>query len=291
MRNTNNRSNTGGPGNLPSQQNGFNNHSGGYRGNRGSGYNNRGGGSSGYNRGGFQQPAPGGFSGGPMGGFQNSQMGSMPQYGGFQNRGGMMGGMRGGQMNMRGGRGGMGPNGMMGMPMGNMGMPNMGAQLGGMGMGMPQIGMQGMHGFPNRSSPPVSGQYASQAGSFGRPPPTSPAARQPWTYGMATVPDPGVLGFPTDTPAPSGSCASLVGDPAPAVSASLPISRPSTSASRNFFNPSLHKQSGTLKTKLSITGQGGFQGNQAQYNPAFFQQGQGGDSSWNPHGAKRTRQE
>ncbi|KAL8863477.1 MAG: hypothetical protein Q9178_000158 [Gyalolechia marmorata] len=42
--------------------------------------------------------------------------------------------------------------------------------------------------------------------------------------------------------------------------------------------------------------QGGFQGSQAHFNPAFFppqgqQAGASPDASWNPHGAKRTRQE
>lgn len=94
-----------------------------------------------------------------MGGFQGSPMGGMQQYGGFQNRGGMMGVMRGGTMGMRGGRGGMGPNAMMGMPMGNMGM-------GGMGMGMPQVGMQGMHGFQISPFMQVIGPTTSQANSF-----------------------------------------------------------------------------------------------------------------------------
>ena len=65
--------------------------------------------------------------------------------------------MRGGAMGMRGGRGGMGPNTMMGMPMGNMGM-------GGMGMGMPQVGMQGTHGFQTFSFMQVPGQ--TTAGQF-----------------------------------------------------------------------------------------------------------------------------
>ncbi|KAL8763861.1 MAG: hypothetical protein Q9184_000457 [Pyrenodesmia sp. 2 TL-2023] len=153
-----------------------------YRGGRGGGYNNRGnvnGGSS-YNRGGYQQPMTGGFQGSPIGGFQG--MGAMQSYGGFHNRGGMMGNMRGGSMGMRGGRGGMAANGMMSMP-------NMGGMMGGMAgmsMGMPQMG-----------------------------------------------------------------------------------------------------------TGMAMQGQGGFQGNQAHYNPAFFNQQLSGSSeaSWNPHGAKRTRQE
>lgn len=45
---------------------------------------------------------------------------------------------------------------------------------------------------------------------------------------------------------------------------------------------------------MGMQGPGGFQGGNPQFNPAFFNQGQAGgpsDSSWNPHGAKRTRQE
>ncbi|KAL8839057.1 MAG: hypothetical protein Q9170_001893 [Blastenia crenularia] len=42
-----------------------------------------------------------------------------------------------------------------------------------------------------------------------------------------------------------------------------------------------------------MAGQGGFPSNGAHYNPAFFNQQTAGlpDASWNPHGAKRTRQE
>lgn len=167
----------GGSTSLPGQQAGY----GSYRGGRGGGYNNRGSmnGMSNYSRGGFQQPMSGGFQGAPMGGFQG--MGAMHSYGGFQNRGGMMNNMRGGSMGMRGGRGGIAANPMMGMPMGGM----MGG-MAGMSMGMPQMG-----------------------------------------------------------------------------------------------------------TGMGMQGQGGFQGSQPHYNPAFFnQQGNvSGDASWNPHGAKRTRQE
>lgn len=134
-----NRSTSGGYGNTgmssgPPQQH-INYNAGSYRGNRGN-YNNRGNmpNMGGYNRGGFQQPMAGGFQGSPMGGFQGSPMGSgMPNYGGFNSRGNMMGGMRGGNMNMRGGRGGM----MGNMPMG--GIP-MGGMPGQMGMGMPGMG-------------------------------------------------------------------------------------------------------------------------------------------------------
>ncbi|KAI4110633.1 MAG: hypothetical protein LQ339_001209 [Xanthoria mediterranea] len=219
MRNNNTTSSRGGQsfggsGSMSAQQ-GYNS----YRG-RGGGYNNRGAmnSMSNYNRGGYQQPMSGGYQGSTMGGFQG--MSTMQPYGGFPNRGGMMNNMRGNTMGMRGsGRGGMGGNGMMGMPMGGM-MGGMGGAMGGgmgggMSMGMPQMGtgmaMQGMKS-------PSEHCIASSANS------ASPAA---------------------------------------------------------FRCPSC---------------QGSFQGNQAHYNPAFFpQQAQqtvaSPDVSWNPHGAKRTRQE
>ena len=136
-----------GTGGLPPQQSGYNSN-GGYRG-RG-GYNIRGSLSSisGYNRGGYQSPMTGSFQPPPMNSFQAPAMNGIPHYGGFHNRGGMMSGMRGGPMGMRGGRGGMNPNPMMGMPMGGMNMGGMGGSMGGMAMGVPQIGaamsVQGM---------------------------------------------------------------------------------------------------------------------------------------------------
>ncbi|KAL8693295.1 MAG: hypothetical protein Q9218_001855 [Villophora microphyllina] len=158
--NGNNRAGQGfnSSGSIPPQQMGYNS----YRGNRGGGYNNRGNinGMSNYNRGGFQQSRGGGFQGSPMGSFQG--MGGMQPYGGFQNRGGMMGGMRGSPMGMSGGRGGM-----MGMPMGGMM-----AGMGSMGMGMPQMGaampMQGQGGFQGGQAhynPAFFAQQGQQAGS------------------------------------------------------------------------------------------------------------------------------
>ena len=171
--------------NVPSTPIGFNmNHpGGGYRGNRGGGYNNRGGGMgkmSNYNRGGFQLPLTGSFQGNAMNGFQAAPMSGMPSYGGFQNRGGMMGGMRGGQMGMRGGRGGMSQNSMMGMPMNGMGMAGMGAQMNGMSMGMPQMGAMGMqgtqysHNYPDINISPqiyqeILGLLQSKQGSMSLP--------------------------------------------------------------------------------------------------------------------------
>ena len=128
-----NPSNTGGP-----SHGGYN--SGNYRGRGTYNNNNRGG----FNRGGFSQPPAGSWQGVGMGGFQNPAMGGMQSYtNNFGNRGGMLGGgMRGGNMNMRGGRGGMNQN-MMG---GYMGAMNMGG-IPNMGIGMPQMnGGMGMQG-------------------------------------------------------------------------------------------------------------------------------------------------
>ncbi|MCJ1473443.1 hypothetical protein MMC13_002094 [Lambiella insularis] len=206
-------SNSPGMGGPPAQQSGYN-PSGGYRGrggyNRGSVSN-----VGGYNRGGYQQSMSGNFQTPPMSAFQAPSMGGMPSYGGFPNRGAMVGGMRGTPIGMRGGRGGMNSNSMMGMQMGGMNIGGMPTQMAGMGMnmGMPQIGA-GM--------------------------------------GMQVIP------------------AAVI--------------------KRRALVDS------TLRCKLFNTGSPGFQGTQSHYNPAFFQQqgaqsGGMGDSSWNPHGAKRTRQE
>lgn len=302
---------------MSSQQVGFNmnNSSGGYRGSRGGGYNNRGGGMNNmpnYNRGGFQQPMTGSFQGAQMGGFQGAPMGGMQSYGGYPNRGGMMGGMRGGAMNLRGGRGGMSPNGMMGMPMGNMGMGGIGAQMG-MGMGMPQMGaamgMQGMqasHNYPSTSTagpPPSSittarpvygsnqyvGQYASPVIATGQ----YSSSRTPSGYlsnaggSFGKTPPPLIPKWASLT-----QYSPLVPSPSPARFLSQPIA---SAAAINHASP---EQSGILNPSKPYAGQTGFQGTQAHYNPAFFpqsQQGQqnvgAGDSPWNPHGAKRTRQE
>ncbi|KAI1007033.1 hypothetical protein K3495_g1190 [Podosphaera aphanis] len=87
-----------------------------------------------------------GFNG-PMAGYSGNPMGN--QFGNFNNRGGMMGNMRGGA-GMRGGRGGIG-NGMIGgMPMGGMqmgGIPSMAGMpmnMGNMAGGLPGSGFQGM---------------------------------------------------------------------------------------------------------------------------------------------------
>ena len=136
------------------QQNNFNNQGGSFRGGRGGNFQNRNGaGGMGGQMGGFQNrnfSSPVGSMGvggygapSPMGGFGASPMGGMNQFGNFGRGGNMMGGMRGGMPQNRGGRGGMG--GMMGgMAMGGMGMGMPGMPMGGMGANMGMMGGMGM---------------------------------------------------------------------------------------------------------------------------------------------------
>ena len=274
---------------IPSNNLGYNN-SGGYRGNRGGGYNNRGGMNNmgGYNRGGFQQPMTGGF----QGGFQGSPMAGMQPYGGFQNRGGMAGGMRGGPMGMRGGRGGMG-NGMMGMQMNGMGM----GAMGGMGMNMPAMGAgMGMQGMPtsynysntNPFGHPHPGFSATPAVQYQSPAPQAqhypgPPADSSSTTSHRTI-APGINGNPNSAWASYTQYSSAAASPPPAYSTQAPIPGGNVTPSS------------TSRAALNRTSS--WAGNQTHFNPAFFpqqQQGQQGsaspDANWNPHGAKRTRQE
>jgi hypothetical protein len=314
----------------PAQMNfGMNNMGGGYnnRGGRG-GYNNRGGmNNMNYNQNrSYSGPMGGGFQGNPMGGgFQGGPMGAMPPYGGgFQNRGGMMGNMRGGG-GMRGGRGGMGgPSGMMpmgGMPAGMPGMPN---PMGGMGMGNMGggMGMQGMTGFrqyqPTNPTHPLPGSYM-------RPAPMG--QMQPLVYRANSLPPVGAvpMNMPMPVPAagrPQGQVPayypqSQIPGPAPSTQAQVlsshqpqPLESPNSRQSSTPLSPyytlspnpipdrySPEKQQQQLKRDHS--GQPGF-GGAPHFNPAFFQGGGaggqvggvgGGEGNWNPHGAKRTRQE
>ncbi|KAI9703292.1 MAG: hypothetical protein M1836_007858 [Candelina mexicana] len=246
---------------------------GGFRGGRG-GYNNRGAPmhnmNGGYGNRSFSGPMPtphGGFQGAPMGGFQGGPMGGMQQFGNFHNRGGMMGGMRGGPAGMRGGRGGMGMTGMMsGLPMGGMGMGMgmggmsgpMGGMAGNMGMGQMAGGMQGTTGFYNPYA--AIGYRGPVVGGFNYGVADPRAA----TYAAAGSPNIGYAGFS--------------GVPSHSVSPS-----PITPLATN----------GTLKRSMDQTGAGGFHSPTPHFNPAFFNQNQGGggDGSWNPHGAKRPRPE
>lgn len=146
-----NRAPSGSYGNERGNQN--TNFGGNFRG-RAPGYNARGGmnnnnnNMNNFNRN-FTGPTMGNMGAnfnGPMGGFPGNQLTN--QFGGFNNRGGMMGNLRGGT-GMRGGRG-MSNGIMSGMPMGGIqmnGMPGMGGiplNMGNITGGMPGSGFQGM---------------------------------------------------------------------------------------------------------------------------------------------------
>ena len=249
----------------------------------------------GYSRGGFQQPVTGSFQGSGMSGFQGSPMGGMQSYGGFQNRGGMMGGIRGGPMGMRGGRGGISSAGMMGMPMTGMGM----ATMGGMGMSMPQLnggmGMQGMQGshFPPNINP--IGLYGTSVHPGGQPSPSISHVMQHW----ASSPK-------SHSPPIRGRAAPLTGNALSSAWAYYTQYSPSSASSSPTRLSSqvddLGIASASFQHSTTLAGKSLLTGSQAHYNPAFFaqqqqqqQQGQpnssSGDANWNPHGAKRTRQE
>ena len=328
--NRDNRSNSaasfnsqGGMGGGSQNNFGMNNMGGGFRGGRGN-FNNRGGGMNNMgnynNNRGFSGPmsGPTGYQNPAMAGYQPPQMGGMQPFGGFQNRGGMMGGMRGAPGGMRGGRGGMGPTGMMGgMPMGAMAMGGMPGQMGGMGMGMGQMGgmqMQGMHGFNNHPTMIGTSGYNSavMGGTI-----QSPPVRYGWNHQPGSVGGGGNFSQPSSSSSryshPSqqqspifSSSRSSQGPHAlnpytPFSISSPPLQNQSQNQSHSQNQNHNHNQNPTLKRSASLSGQvqpGGFPGPSPHFNPAFFGQGQGqqmanpgGDGNWNPHGAKRTRQE
>ncbi len=247
---------------------------------------------SGYNRGGFQQPVTGSFQSSGMGGFQGSPMGGMQSYGGFPNRGAMMGGMRGGPMGMRGGRAGMNTGAMMGMPMTGMGM----SAMGGMGMSMPQMnggmGMQGMQGSHFHPYMNPLGLYGSSASLVGRSSPSTPQAMHYSPSASTSLPPSRVRGRPgpPTSSAPSSAWAHYT-QYSPSSASSSPIRLSS-------HLESLGTASAPPPKSTALAGESLLTGAQAHYNPAFFAQQQQGqqsgssaDANWNPHGAKRTRQE
>ena len=245
---------------------------------------------AGYNRGGFNQPMATGFQGSGMGGFPNGTMGNMSSYGGFQNRGGM-GGMRGGANGMRGGRGGM-----MGMPMSGMNFGAMGMGIGmGMGMNMPQMGANmGMQGMPGSHNYPVAHPAGYRGSSVTLTAPPSSALRDRTPF--PSPPPIGIqTGLPGSSPLPNlrvgrapSSWASYTQYSSPSVGniSATHLSSPAHSSRTASFTDA----NAVLKPRRSPTGQ---MGNQTHFNPAMFnhQQQGTGDNSWNPHGAKRTRQE
>ena len=232
----------------------------------------------GYNRGGYQQPPqphplPGSYPGGA--GYPQGGMPGQP-YGGFQGggRGSMMGGggMRGGNMGMRGGRGGGQMNGMMGMPM------NMGGMPGQMGMGMPQMnagmGMQGTYPASTFASHGLLPQHFSVS----HPSPQHVTAGLEHTHDKKKKKRP-----PQAEEAPEAKAPKTV---ATALRWLPPSARSDPSlALAHVFSPLeiSMRVSAASESEPASNPTSGFP------NPGFFPQQT--DANWNPHGAKRTRQE
>lgn len=229
---------------------------------------------------------------------------------------------------MRGGRGGMGgPNPMMGMggmPGGMGGMPN---PMGGMGMG--NMGMQGMTGLPHQSAsaaptsfpghrrvktgPMAQGQAYPALGMHTPPAQNahmsgSVSGRGSASHNPYRSPMPGSNHSPQQNhphplpqhpPAPAHGYSYTSSPPRQTLSRHTPScqtqSPPTTSP---YYSSSPNQaQDRYAPEKLKhdrSSGQAGF-GGAPHFNPAFFQGGggggAGGEGSWNPHGAKRTRQE
>ena len=149
------------------------------------------------------------------------------------------------------------------------------------------MGMQGMQGSHFPSYMNFVGLPASPVG---RSLPFTPQGKHFSSSGSTSLPSPLVRGRPTLPPAPSSAWARYTRySPSPASSSPKRIIFHSE-ASSTASAPS--EKSIVLAGKTSLTG------TQAHYNPAFFAQQQQGqlssgssDANWNPHGAKRTRQE
>ncbi|KAJ3475754.1 hypothetical protein NLG97_g9349 [Lecanicillium saksenae] len=268
----------------------YNNDRGGYGGNfRGRGnFNNRGNmGQNNYNRN-FNNNNMG-YNNMGGGGFNNNMGGG--NFNNFNNRGGMMGGMRG---NMRGGRGGNmmgmnpGMNGMnpMGMPMGMMG--NMG-NMGGMGMGMMNPGMQGMSNQSfGSSNPTMEALYTrllAQQNTLKHMMNGQAAAANTHPSNAAPPMNSSIMHTSASTQYGAGSQSHV---------AQQQQQRANGNSRRNAQHPnSRHHISRTRNNFTNSSRQGMNQGfNPGNFNFGQNQGGGGGSGDWgNPHGAKRPRPE
>ncbi len=152
-------------------------------------------------------------------------------------------------------------------------------------MAMGQMGgmqMQGMHGFNNPTTMGVGGYNSAMGGH-----------RQPQAVPYTWSNQPASMGGLYSAPSAAGySSQPSTGYPS---QYSTRFSSQGSQGPPTPYTPVSPFENGTLKRSASQAGQGGFPGPTPHFNPAFFQQGQqvanAGDGNWNPHGAKRTRQE
>ncbi|KAI9927926.1 hypothetical protein ASPWEDRAFT_52436 [Aspergillus wentii DTO 134E9] len=170
---------------------------------------------------------------------------------GMNNMGGGFRGGRGGGFNNRGG---------MNNNMGFGGNRNFQNPLGGGFQGGPMVGgfqgapMGGMqnYGFNNRGNMMGGGMRGGPGGMRGR-----------GGGGMAT---PNMMG--------------------------MPAMNPMGGMGMNPMSGGMNPMMGGMGANMGMQGQGGFQAPNPAFNQGFFTPNQGvGDGSWNPHGAKRSRQE
>ncbi|PYI24761.1 hypothetical protein BO99DRAFT_418333 [Aspergillus violaceofuscus CBS 115571] len=71
----------------------------------------------------------------------------------------------------------------------------------------------------------------------------------------------------------------------------MPAMNPMGAMGMNSMSGGMNPMMGGMGGNMGMQGQGGFQGPNPAFNQGFFPNAQGGDGSWNPHGAKRSRQE
>lgn len=280
--------------------------------------------------GGFQANPMGGFQGTPMvgmppyGGFQN-RGGAM--MGGIRGgRGGMS--PAGGMMGMQMGNMGMGAMGAqmngLGMAMSQMGAPmgmpgtqashnftsgksagsfphffNQARLLHPMSRAVGPFTTSAHSAVHNRSAANHAGAICALTQTTGQYKcPTTPAGQHSSAAGGDPLRE-GISGSqapPTEPKGPKGASLSQYTSSGPSHISTSSSSQSFTLASS--ITPASFEQNIRLNASISSAGQVNFQGAQAQYHPVYYQQPQPGhpnvgvgDSTWNPHGAKRTRRE
>ncbi|KAI9041392.1 uncharacterized protein KD926_006968 [Aspergillus affinis] len=165
----------------------------------------------------------------------------------------------GGGGGFRGGRGGYNNRGGMGNNMGNYNNRNFQNPMGGfqnpMGGGFPGNPMGGMpnYGFNNRGGMMGGGMRGGPGGMRGG-------------RGGGGMGGPNMMG--------------------------MPAMNPMGGMGMNPMSGGMNPMMGGMGGNMSMQGKGGFQAPNPAFNQGFFTPNQGvGDGSWNPHGAKRSRQE
>ncbi|KAE8147804.1 hypothetical protein BDV25DRAFT_159612 [Aspergillus avenaceus] len=166
----------------------------------------------------------------------------------------------------------------------NFGMNNMGGFRGGRGGGFNNRGgmNNNMGGFNNRNFQNPMGFQNPMAGGF----PNNPMAGMQ-NYGFNNRG--GMMGGMRG--GPGGMRGGRGGSMAPNMMG-MPGMNPMGGMAMNPMSGGMNPMMGGMGGNMGMQGKGGFQGPNPAFNQNFFPPNQGvGDGSWNPHGAKRSRQE